>query len=321
MKPRSVNPIRFKNFGDLQLDDMLLVCAEIKANKEEIYDFSPTILDGDEEFFPYLNALKAHAKTTHNDINEKFAYKGTTHWVTGEIHINQKGNVEVLLIDSLGAENKEDALSGAKNTIHSAFADSPVTVFVSKEKRQFSPLGCSAFALNDLRQLHTVDQYIKEDNILLYCANKDNQVKKPFAAFSSIKLWKPNPTTTVEVLLPPLFLETTQSAIALEKLVTSKDPRLQPSAMPMNKKTTFEQTDNLTAIRRNYEETETKEGKKMQNTRLAKKLTKMGEDTEEFFEGRSAKEISDLTESFTLSTLNERLNERYPKQSLNPEQP
>lgn len=132
-----------------------LVCAEISRRKggriKGPYQFNPTVVD-DSNLREYLTILRSEKPP----IRRRFLI-ASDHWIAGEIDIPEKGNPRILLIDSLGeGEPKTDKIietqcSGIFETLE---------IYISKEKRQHSELGCTVFVLRDIQELFTIGPYL-----------------------------------------------------------------------------------------------------------------------------------------------------------------
>lgn len=142
-------------FGRINYEGGLLTATQI-GQRKQTYTYEPTILQ-DDEFEDYLNILK----NATPPVREKFILTGT-HWICGEIEINEQGKVKALYIDSLGTEGMPIGTIEAINDFHKVFNNVPHTLYIDNTKRQQAPAGCSVFALDDVRQLYVVENYLPE---------------------------------------------------------------------------------------------------------------------------------------------------------------
>ena len=125
----------------------LFILAAIKKDKQDIYDYRPTVFNA-KDFKQYLEILNQSPVP----VNEKFLI-ASLHWISGEIEI-LSDTVNIFLLDSFGTPDEEHLM-----TINKVFKDKEINFFVSNSKRQNSGSGCSVFALDDIRHLSTRFQY------------------------------------------------------------------------------------------------------------------------------------------------------------------
>lgn len=138
-------------FGPISLEGGLLALASIKNSKS--YDVNPILMDYD-SFPRFLEFLSSHLDAFKAD-KIKFILSGV-HWTSGCIDLTGSPP-KILLIDSLGAESVVDTTSAIEE-IREAFPD--MEIYLSKDVRQKSNVGCSVFAIDDCRHLHTIENYL-----------------------------------------------------------------------------------------------------------------------------------------------------------------
>ncbi|MFZ2315173.1 MAG: ankyrin repeat domain-containing protein [Gammaproteobacteria bacterium] len=151
----------FVYFGGIDYEEGKLACAQIKHDKKNkavgSYDFCPTLLEPS-EFKSYLLLLK-HSLSW--PLRERFIITGH-HWISGDIQIDAHGKTSILFLDSLGSHRNEihDNTKSYIAAFDSAFPEQEI--FFSAIKRQYSPMGCSVFALDDMQHLFTLERYLKD---------------------------------------------------------------------------------------------------------------------------------------------------------------
>ncbi|VVC75563.1 hypothetical protein AQUSIP_08530 [Aquicella siphonis] len=144
-------------FGRINYEGGLLACAQIASRRGE--SFHPTVLRKDNfeehesEFRGFLQILKDGPRPAR----EKFILTGT-HWVAGEVKIDEQGRASLFIIDSLGALNNNSFATETVKHFAALFPDSPI--YYSLEKRQNSGAGCSVFSIDDVAHLYTLEQYL-----------------------------------------------------------------------------------------------------------------------------------------------------------------
>lgn len=182
-----------KGFGNLVYVDALLTCAQIKVRKKSSrlgkkpYDFNPTVLQGPldsplsltsdpsglEEFQDYLKFIKDQAP---RPLRERFIITGQ-HWISGDIEIDSSGKVKVFFLDSMGMEYPKTNIHPNTIKLLNKFAEifPESEMYYSRTRRQGKGPGCSVFALDDLRHLFTVEDYLPPEykhNLFNYLANQ-----------------------------------------------------------------------------------------------------------------------------------------------------
>jgi hypothetical protein len=145
--------------------------AAIKENKIDRYDFMPTILfvdlkkDNVEELREYLSAVSQLPRPVH----ERFLL-ADGHWQSGEIIINEQGDVKLFVSDS-EAKDEEYAQGYAEAQfdllgLQSLFQEKTVELyFLCDSDRQHTGGTCSTFALDDVRHFYTIDKYGPEESL------------------------------------------------------------------------------------------------------------------------------------------------------------
>jgi len=138
----------------------LFVLAAIKQDKQSDYAYHPTVVN-EANLVEYLNLVKGMAPP----VSEKFLISGT-HWNSGAIEIHDD-EVNILLIDPLDEPTPEYI-----KACQEVFGDKKVTIYVNyntgKKQRQFGGVGCSVFALDDVRHLHTS---FRDSSLFAYLAS------------------------------------------------------------------------------------------------------------------------------------------------------
>ncbi|EKD69993.1 MAG: hypothetical protein ACD_46C00682G0005 [uncultured bacterium] len=138
-----------RGFGHINEEGVLLTCAQISDRKK--YSFNPTVLN-DDNFDKYLRLLS----DMPYPLRERFYIK-SIHAICGDIWIDRDGCVSVLLIDSLGFE-KSGYFREYGEKIGKQFSNAKI--YVSYNKKQYSDMGCSVFAIDDLVHLYTMEKYL-----------------------------------------------------------------------------------------------------------------------------------------------------------------
>ena len=139
------------NANNIDFEGLLLACAQINARKE--YDFSPTVLETEIQFINYLSSLKDMPRP----LRERFIIE-SAHRACGDIWIDEKGQVSVLYVDSMGFE------SIYNSSYQIALADQfpAADIYISNIKLQKDYISCAIFALDALVNLHTIENYLPE---------------------------------------------------------------------------------------------------------------------------------------------------------------
>ena len=187
------------------------IVGAIASDKAERYEFSP-ICVSDEKFGEYL-ALVLEKKPL--PILEHFVVMGD-HWTAGAIKMKENGEVDILILDSLGkpensessefevaADKDDNFLSMFSSTeFKSILENRKVQIYHAYEQRQNDLVSCNAYALDDVRHLYTVERYLNSQDLFTYLENhKDRRSQRAITA---------NMSTTFSSL-PEHFLRTMQS--------------------------------------------------------------------------------------------------------------
>lgn len=276
--------------GIINYHNVLLTCAQIAARKK--YSFHPTIIktyEADEYFFALSRAKLP--------IRERFIVTGA-HFYPGDVMIDEKKHATLLIADSLQGE----ALTLTKHTLFTLKKYFPnSTIYIPQEHRQVTMKGCSVFSLDDLRHLHTIEQYLpseykKENGLFDYL--KDNSEKEIF-------LTKKQNTITVKLCHLPLSLERTrQNENLLKELIPT---RTFENKLPINKRgeTAAE------SVSKYVQEAKNKKGEKRQyNKRLERQLEKMAAYNANYILNHSMQNIKDSMQQFTLRGFQKRMEQR-----------
>ncbi|MDR3492342.1 MAG: hypothetical protein P4M12_09930 [Gammaproteobacteria bacterium] len=218
--------------GNLDEEGAGLMCSYLKEKKQP-HHFLPVILSpGDMKNF--CMSLKHYANAFHQThsqpIRQSFIVTGI-HWIAGMIKITKDGIVSALFLDSLGRQDSElmhhsddndsedEEYSSDLGTMTydqveqfiEAFADldsSKVHIYVPEIRRQYSPAGCSVFALRDVRKLENFEKYLGND-VFESCAAKETK-KMPISVDSKDKFFQ------IQFCeLPLIFMPTAQTRSAL----------------------------------------------------------------------------------------------------------
>lgn len=293
---------QFYGFGQneslIQLSGGLLTCAEIHNRKKGRYDFSPTVLNRS-ELEEYLQTLKK----ARPPLRERFVLTGL-HWITGDIQIEADGQINVLIIDSLG--NKKICLetSWAMKMIAQCFPT--VKLYWSIEQRQHDEVSCSVYALDDVRHLFTIEKYLDKKyattglfGYLKDPANRSdlNEEKGRTKIFTF---------EAIQSYLPLPFLRTMQTR-KLFGFIGSRSPEEQKTPGEKSGKTVIE------AAREDFVEKE----EKNVNQRLSRKLDKMMHNNARFFiHVGDEKKIEKQMQQFTLMGLKKRCAEEPPQSGI-----
>ncbi len=281
------------SFGQLTYEAALLSVTETSIRKS--YPFHPTVIilkdqqdkDDDDEVNRYFKALKK----LQPPIRERFIISGP-HWICGDIQIDQNGKMSCLLVDSLDLKCSDLGLASVAFKIKKIHPS--CDIYVTNFKRQYSQLGCSVFALNDLRNLHTVENYLneqyKESGLFGYLENshrKNGSIE--IAIGQGLKL------RTMEVRLcelPLTMMRAAQSSTLWDKLI----PERADECQNINKN----REDILTSLDKHMDTLIVDHKPKKVNSRLQYKLNKMGDQIIKFVAEHPRAQMSDLTSRFTV---------------------
>ena len=219
------------------------VFAAVRHFKSAAYEFLPTVLDAN-KFSTYLKSV---AELPY-PVCERFVLIDP-HWRSGEIEITSEGHVNIFILNSTGYLEEHDLM---RIKFHQIFKDKPVHLFFANEMRQFSDLGCSVFALDDVRHFYTLDKYSVEGKTLFEQLNARITQSETIA----------NHVIRHHCRLPVSLMRTMQSRRVFEDIEPEQD-------LPINKyKLTADQS-----IRESFIESQA-DGV-IQNKRLDMKLNKM----------------------------------------------
>lgn len=204
--------------GDITTETGQLICAAIAEAKT--YAFNPVIVEEDQwgEFIDTLNQHHALlvGKTTY------FIATGP-HWISGCIRGKQEG-FDVCIVDSLGCLAWSELHLDTKFMLEETLAGlaSP-RVFILRDKRQHSMFGCSVYALDDVRHLHTLERYLpvayNSSGMFGYFANHSVPVEVPGTGWCYV------------AAMPLTLLRSMQSTSLFAKIETYGDE----NALPINK--------------------------------------------------------------------------------------
>ncbi len=219
------------------------ILAAIRQQKESTYPFLPTIIlknNYNEDFLSYLECIASMPPP----VQERFLL-AHNHWMCGEIQVDIEGNVKIFILDSSGSFNCP--MSQFEEHLSRIFKNKKIEIYFSLDDRQYSNMGCSVFALDDLRHFYTIDRYAEQKTLFQQLDEREDVVKAE------------NPVDNVTIKychLPDSLLRTMQKDTLLD---ISKE-----STVIVNKKgETFSQSS-----RKGFNTLE-------KNKRLEKKLKKM----------------------------------------------
>ncbi len=272
---------KFANgFNFLDYEDVLLAVAQIAARK--MYSFRPTVLKI-EEFKKYLTIIKEGNKQVH----ERFIIDCYDHWNCGEIKIEKDGTVNLLLIDSFGLADSLYGLSHLVSIVKEVYPS--CMPYIAIEKRQHASLACGSFALNDLKQLHTLVNYLNH-SLFKYLESSNKKlgtvgIKYGFTLFK-----------VKACLLPISLLRTTQSLKSLSKFLYARSDEEKKLLITKTKKNVIDSIiEHLVVIK-----DEKGVPQKIMNMRLNKKLEQMSRDVADFLLDNSEAKVAKSVASFTL---------------------
>lgn len=291
-----------RGFGNITYEGGLVTAASVRAKaiaKSKNYNFNPTILPK-EQFQEYLTILK----NAERPLRERFVLTGE-HWRSGDISIDQDGNVKVLFIDSVGFDNR---LINIFSDFFKIFPNA--TAYLDDTQRQHSQYGCSVFTLDDIRHLFSIENNLgnkgKKVNLFDYLDNHKCG-KMPF-----------NHYTINLTQLPASFMRTKQSRALIEDVVQvlpTGEERVVVAVLPkrnpdeiLNKKgqtvKQFLEVETSDSPVNYYIHPETG-GKR--NRRLEYKLKKIAENNHKHITNLSEQQLRDEMQQFTLEGLKQRL--------------
>ncbi|MBV8802828.1 MAG: hypothetical protein JO131_07715 [Gammaproteobacteria bacterium] len=277
-------------FGNIFYDGALLTLTEIAHRKKDRYTFNPAILKHDEinRYFQELSQL--------HPLRERFII-AHMHWNIGEIVVDDKNHAQLLIIDSLGNKLAEEKYFLKEIIHHFSKHFQNHTIYVSKDLRQNSPMGCSIFALDDLRHLYTVETYLPKVYSGLF-----DYLKKTSDVTEEKKITIENKTISYFPCQLPLSLERTRQN---ENLLTIISQRHIENIHPINKRKDLAKDSAI----QEFVEVKNKKGiLKRHNKRLENQLLKMAKNNEYFLLHNSINMIKEYMQTFTLSGLRKRLS-------------
>lgn len=206
--------------GSISYEGGLLCVSEMTSRKK--FDVNTTVLRQD-EFFEYIGILRK----ANYPLREKFI-SVTSHWIAGEILINEEGIAKLFIIDSLGFEIVDghlkvyDETAGIINEFIDFFPSPPSTIYFDPIKRQRSRNECWLFALDDIRHLQTLESYLPNpgqcNTLFDYLEQNRQNTLALKATDSEDEAFNVNITVTN---LPISLIRTTQS----RKLLTDYIPQ------------------------------------------------------------------------------------------------
>ena len=181
------------------------ILAAIKADKQDNYNFSPTLLN-ESEWVGFLKSVV----TLPPPAQEKFIIMGA-HWTAGEIEVLDNGKVNIFLSDSLGCNVNglgyffKDLINSIES--HQALNNHVVDIYYPLNVRQNNSQGCSFYALDDVRHFHTMERYMTGQTLFSSLENTEKKII-PIATHIQLKICP----------LPDALLRTTQSRSVLDRL-------------------------------------------------------------------------------------------------------
>lgn len=288
--------------------DALLTCAQT-AHRKVKYDFNPTVIHCFSAFPEYINAIQLMMKKQSlSTIRERFILTGT-HWISGEIMIEENGTVKALVIDPVSLEKNSVACYETPKVLSLLRKQFPdIQLYYPSEKRQRDYESCCIFALDDVIHLYTIEQYLPTKNLYDYF---DQQHATAIAVHPENNDAKDNAkiqtetVTVIPVKLPLSLMRTTQSTILSQPKI--KGDNISPSIIgsrpaseqnePVNKKG---QTALMCAQGIFKKNPKTK---LTENTRLEKKYEKMIKGNFMFVATHSFEEICQRMHRHTVDAL------------------
>jgi hypothetical protein len=290
---KMINPATLLNqfndgFGNIKYDGVLLTCAQIQDRKKN-YIFNPTVLDESSNIFEDFTLYLTLLKNANGPLRERFILTGN-HTVCGDIELEQDGSVSVFF---------------------------KRTIYISNQVRQSSVAGCYVFALDDLRHLFTVENYLpaidstyKQTGLFGYLRAN---VERAMVKMDALRLQGQH--TEEEFDFPVLYTElpfslqrTHQSTTLLSEII----PRLPAAELnaAMNKK---RQTPAQFKEKNTCFEYNAQYGRVF-NTRLEQALNKFSFFNKKFVEsnGYQALLIQQKMNPFTLENFKQRISEENP---------
>jgi hypothetical protein len=297
---------------NIKYDGVLLTCAQIQDRKKN-YIFNPTVLDESSNIFEDFTLYLTLLKNANGPLRERFILTGN-HTVCGDIELEQDGSVSVFFIDSIQSSYQANR---AIKTFASVFSQDKRTIYISNQVRQSSVAGCYVFALDDLRHLFTVENYLpaidstyKQTGLFGYLRAN---VERAMVKMDALRLQGQH--TEEEFDFPVLYTElpfslqrTHQSTTLLSEII----PRLPAAELnaAMNKK---RQTPAQFKEKNTCFEYNAQYGRVF-NTRLEQALNKFSFFNKKFVEsnGYQALLIQQKMNPFTLENFKQRISEENP---------
>jgi len=277
---------------NITYDQGLLSLTETSTRKQ--YPFTPTILNKENgEVGQYLEMFK----NIKPPVRERFVV-AATHWICGEIKVDPSGEMSCVLIDSAGST---PYLTDVALEINKRFPE--CKIYVTDFIRQHSPYGCTVFALDDLRHLHTIEKYLspKYKKIGLFGYLEDSHQKE-----GPIEIQNDKETLEVRKCKLPLpFMRPFQSSkLWLEVIPEMIAKEEWEQEQPVNKK-----QENISIA---SEKHIIEANGKTKNGRLNYTLYKMGNYAIGFIKKYSNDEIIELSNPFTLNGFITRIQMQHP---------
>ena len=300
-------------FGETSYEGGLLAIAEVAHRKivkpqEERYVVNPTVIKHS-DFEKYLTLLKNKTPPSR----ERFIITGG-HWVSGDIKIDANGTAKILLIDPLGKFDYQTPEHIAN--IAKIFPDAEI--FFDNTQRQTDYVGCMVFALDDVRHLFTIENYLpkKEGSSDLFDFLEHHRNLK-----HTITTNEKKKITVQFTQLPVAFMRTMTTSVLYKDKEIIKDKkrpedvefkkavlpnRLEEDlAMPMNKKKQTGQ-EFLTELQ-NHGFRNKAGVKTIQNVRLAEKLASMSTHIYDMLTSLPKEDIEAAKQKFTIKAFEERI--------------
>lgn len=145
--------------GRIDYEAGLTACASIAATQKSSYKFDPTVLKNPDELKEYFKFISDNITSMNNQCY-KFVLSGV-HWISGVIELKD-GIPTILFVDSLGKEKFNGNLAVIAKEAFSSSQD--IKIMVAEQARQTSQIGCSVFALDDVRKLFKVTELSSDLN-------------------------------------------------------------------------------------------------------------------------------------------------------------
>jgi hypothetical protein len=276
-------------YGYIQYPAGLLALTAMHHKKR--FPRPPTFIRSTEE---ELNRYFSVLKKAQVPVCERFIIREGTHWLSGQIDINEDGAASLLIIDSLGVTEQHTFIYGMELiTIFSAIFPQH-QLYYSSDVKQKAQQGCSVFALDDIKHLYSVSKYI-------------DRARYPEGLFDFLKQnsEKVYTVANIEITLAHLplhLLRTTQSKQLLTTMLHSTE-----AEQPLNKKGV---TGRFFAEQKlGFVYKKTPKGMQLQNTRLNAKLDKMIKDTVDYLLATSFSNVQEDLRICTLDGFEQRIEQ------------